>query len=174
MFERIFASLHAVRKSGRGWTARCPAHEDRRSSLSVAISDDGSHLLVYCFAGCRPEEIARALGMEVKDFFADQQHHHTDTIDPAARTAARPTLMAARYLALNDERRKDERRAPYRELHAESEAFRAVQRTVSEARVVMTALGECDLAWDVLARAAALETESYAALEREEERVERE
>ena len=39
------------RRSGRGWTARCPAHDDRDPSLSISISQEGK-TLVHCHAGC--------------------------------------------------------------------------------------------------------------------------
>jgi putative DNA primase/helicase len=49
------------RRSGHGWVARCPAHDDRDPSLSIA---DGSHgqLLLRCFAGCGWSAIRDALG----------------------------------------------------------------------------------------------------------------
>ena len=39
------------RKSGRGWSARCPAHDDSKPSLSLTDSDNG-RVLIYCHAGC--------------------------------------------------------------------------------------------------------------------------
>jgi hypothetical protein len=39
--EAILARLQAVRRSGRGWVAHCPAHEDRSPSLSVREGWDG-------------------------------------------------------------------------------------------------------------------------------------
>jgi hypothetical protein len=69
--ERLLARLKRVRKSGKGWAAFCPAHDDRSPSLSIAEGDDG-RALVHCFAGCRGEEIARAVGLEVRDLFPDR------------------------------------------------------------------------------------------------------
>jgi hypothetical protein len=48
------------RRSGRGWMARCPAHNDRQPSLSIADGADG-RLLLYCFAGCSWLAIQAAL-----------------------------------------------------------------------------------------------------------------
>jgi hypothetical protein len=31
----LLARLKGVRRSGEGWTAKCPAHEDRQNSLSI-------------------------------------------------------------------------------------------------------------------------------------------
>jgi putative DNA primase/helicase len=45
----LLARLTGVEPSGDGWTARCPAHEDRHNSLSVHHRD--GHWLVKCHAG---------------------------------------------------------------------------------------------------------------------------
>lgn len=47
-------------RNRRGWLARCPSHEDRHASLSLANTPDGK-LLAYCFAGCSWAEIREAL-----------------------------------------------------------------------------------------------------------------
>jgi putative DNA primase/helicase len=48
------------RKAGSGWTARCPAHEDRTPSLSIRDSNDGK-VLVRCHAGCDQEQVIATL-----------------------------------------------------------------------------------------------------------------
>jgi hypothetical protein len=48
------------RKAGPGWTARCPAHDDRTPSLSISDSDDGK-VLVRCHAGCEQERVIASL-----------------------------------------------------------------------------------------------------------------
>ena len=48
------------RKAGGGWTARCPAHDDRTPSLSIRDADDGK-VLVRCHAGCDQERVIAAL-----------------------------------------------------------------------------------------------------------------
>jgi hypothetical protein len=47
------------RKSGAGYVARCPAHDDRTPSLSLRDGPNG--LLVHCFAGCEPRDVFEAL-----------------------------------------------------------------------------------------------------------------
>src|SRR5262249_26957275 len=47
------------RKAGGGWTARCPAHDDRNPSLS--IRDANGKVLVRCHAGCDQERVIAAL-----------------------------------------------------------------------------------------------------------------
>jgi len=56
------------RKAGSGWSARCPAHDDRTPSLSLRDSGDGK-VLVRCHAGCDQDEViahlkARGLWMQ--------------------------------------------------------------------------------------------------------------
>jgi putative DNA primase/helicase len=64
--EALLARLDRVRRSGDGWMARCPAHEDTTPSLSLAVGESGRPL-VHCFAGCTPDAILRALGLTTAD-----------------------------------------------------------------------------------------------------------
>jgi hypothetical protein len=48
------------RKSGRGWSARCPAHDDSKPSLSLTDSDNG-RVLIYCHAGCDQNTVINEL-----------------------------------------------------------------------------------------------------------------
>ena len=66
----VLDRLERVRRSGGGWVARCPAHEDRSPSLSVREGADG-RVLVYCHAGCRTEDVVAAIGLSMRDLFAD-------------------------------------------------------------------------------------------------------
>ncbi len=49
------------RRSGDGWIARCPAHDDRTPSLSCSVRN--GRLLLYCHAGCSFVSILGALGL---------------------------------------------------------------------------------------------------------------
>jgi RecA-family ATPase len=62
--------LDGVRAIQGGWTARCPAHEDQRQSLSVSEGDDG-RVLLKCHAGCEFADIVRALELAPRDLFPD-------------------------------------------------------------------------------------------------------
>lgn len=68
--DRVCSRLERVRKSGSGWTARCPAHEDGSPSLSIGEGDDG-RVLLRCHAGCTTEAIVAAIGLELRDLFAE-------------------------------------------------------------------------------------------------------
>jgi putative DNA primase/helicase len=65
----IIDLLRGAHRNGSGWTARCPAHEDRNPSLSVDERD--GKILLHCHAGCTLGAICAALGIEVRDLFAD-------------------------------------------------------------------------------------------------------
>jgi hypothetical protein len=54
------ATALGARRSGRGWTARCPAHADRTPSLSISEGVDGK-VLVKCHAGCEQDAVIDAL-----------------------------------------------------------------------------------------------------------------
>lgn len=47
-------------KSGTQWIACCPAHHDRKPSLSICDADDGK-VLVRCHAGCEQARVIAAL-----------------------------------------------------------------------------------------------------------------
>ena len=64
--ERLLAKLPDAKQAGKGWSARCPAHEDRRASLSIGEGEDG-WALVKCHAGCKPDAICAAVGLRVVD-----------------------------------------------------------------------------------------------------------
>ena len=66
--ERLLDALeaHGCKPKQAGpdqWTALCPAHEDRKPSLSVAEGDDCA--LVRCHAGCETEAVLAAVGLTI-------------------------------------------------------------------------------------------------------------
>jgi hypothetical protein len=65
----VLDRLAGVRRSGSGWVARCPAHDDRRPSLSIAEGEDG-RVLLYCHAGCATRDVVAAMGLRMADLFA--------------------------------------------------------------------------------------------------------
>lgn len=73
--EILLSNLDKVRKTGaETWLACCPAHADRRASLSIRETADGC-VLVHCFAGCSVHEVVAAAGVEISDLFPPRQHH---------------------------------------------------------------------------------------------------
>jgi 5S rRNA maturation endonuclease (ribonuclease M5) len=71
--DELLGRLEGVkRQSGGGFIARCPAHEDRKQSLSVGEGDDG-RVLLTCFAGCEPAKVCEALGLTLADLFPPKE-----------------------------------------------------------------------------------------------------
>ncbi len=68
---RILALLDGVKRTSGGWTARCPAHDDRIPSLSVGRGD-GGRVLLKCFAGCSITDIIARLALSWSDLFRDR------------------------------------------------------------------------------------------------------
>lgn len=69
------------------WEARCPAHDDRHASLSVAQGRQG--VVAHCHAGCAIENIARAIGLDVADLF----DRDPEPAAPAPKQEAKPLQM---------------------------------------------------------------------------------
>ena len=66
--ERTLRGLHHVKQRSRGWTARCPAHDDNRNSLSIG-QGKGGRVLLHCHAGCEVRAIVEAMGLRMADLF---------------------------------------------------------------------------------------------------------
>ena len=64
--DQVLAKLPSARRSGKGWQACCPAHNDRRPSLSIGEHPDG-RAWVKCHAGCPRDKVLAALGLTGDD-----------------------------------------------------------------------------------------------------------
>jgi len=64
--ERILEKLPDPKRAGKGWSACCPAHGDRRASLSISQGDNGGAVL-HCHAGCEPAAVVAAIGLTLAD-----------------------------------------------------------------------------------------------------------
>lgn len=62
----IVSRLNKVKKSGNGYTALCPCHDDTKNSLSVSQGEDG-HILISCFTGCSFNDIIKSMGLNSSD-----------------------------------------------------------------------------------------------------------
>lgn len=69
---RVIAALEShdckPKKSGDGWQSKCPAHDDRKASLSVGEGSEGKAIL-HCHAGCRLDDVISALNLEKQNLF---------------------------------------------------------------------------------------------------------
>ena len=64
--ERVLSRLQGVKPTDSGWQALCPAHDDRKASLTVSLGDDG-RILLYCHAGCDFEKVRAATGLTLEE-----------------------------------------------------------------------------------------------------------
>ena len=64
----ILDKFDNVRATPTGWTARCPAHHDRKNSLSLGIGDDGA-VLVHCHVGCDTGMVLYHKGLRFQDLY---------------------------------------------------------------------------------------------------------
>ena len=103
--EELLSRLKKVRRGGSGWHACCPAHDDRKQSLSVSVGHDG-RILMKCFAGCGVVQICQSLGVKLADLFtgdyrtSGSSHRRRDDGgrgDPAwkGHPAVRPTAISS-------------------------------------------------------------------------------
>lgn len=58
--QEISAALGGRPAGEDKWKARCPAHEDKNPSLSIAESPSGK-VLLKCWSGCTQDQVIRAL-----------------------------------------------------------------------------------------------------------------
>lgn len=71
--HKLLSLLHQVKQTGPGrWIARCPAHEDRRPSMSIRELDDG-RVLIHDFSGCSTSDVLAAVGLTLEDLFPERQ-----------------------------------------------------------------------------------------------------
>jgi hypothetical protein len=56
------------KKSGNGYSFKCPAHEDRQASAAIYIKQDS--VAFKCFAGCSTDEFCAAIGITKADLQA--------------------------------------------------------------------------------------------------------
>ncbi len=95
----ILERFEGVRQSGAGWTARCPAHNDKQNSLSIHHRD--GKWLLKCHAGCHIHQITAAMGLNVSDLFDDGAGKRVFNPSNNRTTAqpSRPGLTLEEYAA---------------------------------------------------------------------------
>jgi len=91
--SRVLARLEesGCRHLGRNgaWRSRCPAHDDRRPSLSLAEAEDG-RVLIKCHAGCATEAVLERLGLTWRELFPEHGHGNGHRERPARPPATDP------------------------------------------------------------------------------------
>ncbi len=97
---RVLDALYQVtgtqpQRNGRGWSSRCPGHDDRRPSLSISEGRDGC-VLLKCHAGCTLDAICDALGIKKFELFPGRGDGCTRT------TKASPNRGAITFATADD------------------------------------------------------------------------
>ncbi len=99
--ELVLSKLPGAKPVGNAWQARCPAHEDRKPSLTVS-EGDGGRALVRCHAGCSFEAVVAAIGLIASDLMPAR-----DT--PTPRRNGKPKPNTPTYSTANEAVAKLER-----------------------------------------------------------------
>jgi hypothetical protein len=68
-----------AKKTGTGWAAKCPGHQDKNASLAISEGDDGRTLL-HCHAGCDFSAVVSAAGLKPADLFPAKPSNTRETI----------------------------------------------------------------------------------------------
>jgi predicted protein tyrosine phosphatase len=90
-YQKVLSSLSDVKQSGDKAMAKCPAHDDGSSSLSIKHLDNGK-VLIHCFAGCSGEEILSAAGLSWSDIYPE------DGYKPLASKLTLEEIKSAQFL----------------------------------------------------------------------------
>jgi hypothetical protein len=83
--DDLLSRLEGVLRTGADrWMAKCPSHEDKRASLSIRETGDGT-VLINCFAGCGAADVVASVGLEFDALFPPKPLEH-------ARALPRPVF----------------------------------------------------------------------------------
>lgn len=78
--ELVLPKLDGVKKSGPGFTARCPAHDDHKPSLSLSYGTT-QPVLLTCQVGCRRDDILAAINLTWEDICKPREENHRSNDD---------------------------------------------------------------------------------------------
>ena len=87
LINNLLDKLPDASRSGAGWKARCPAHDDRNPSLSIHEAENGN-VLLKCHAGCTTPAVVRAIGLKMADLMAG------DSLPPPRNRGDQPLVAA--------------------------------------------------------------------------------
>lgn len=107
--EVLLSKLPSAKKAGSGWAARCPAHEDRKASLSVSAGEDGT-ALVKCHAGCDTSVVLAAVELTMSDLFPTRSNP-TPSFNGKAHKPSGKTFPTANKAVAELERQHGKRSA---------------------------------------------------------------
>ncbi len=70
--QSFLSHFQSVTGAGTTYMAKCPAHEDKQSSLSIALGRDGG-IVLHCHAGCATEAILDRIGVEMRELMPPEK-----------------------------------------------------------------------------------------------------
>lgn len=95
--DALIGCLTGVKQTGRSrWIAKCPAHEDRRASLSVRELEDG-RVLLHDFGGCSTDAVLASVGLEMAALFPERLPEGLHATSRAPRIPASDILRAVAH-----------------------------------------------------------------------------
>lgn len=137
MLSNVLSRFPDARQRGNHWHARCPAHDDRRPSLTLSPGRDG-RVLIKCHAGCELPNVLRAAGLASEDI-GPERRSRRDVLSTFAYTDEHGHTLyeVVRYAPKDFRQRRpdgaggwswrldDVRRVPYRlhELKGRADVF---------------------------------------------------
>ena len=68
--DLLLSRFEGVRKSGKQYQCKCPAHEDRTASLTITEKEP-DHIYLNCFAGCETIDVLMSVGLGWDALFPD-------------------------------------------------------------------------------------------------------
>ena len=97
--DGLLSKLDGVKETRPGkWRARCPAHEGKSLSLSIAEADSGAALL-HCFSGCGAIEVLAAVGLQLPDLYPKDSVIQSRRYDRTLRKDCRARLFQLAHSA---------------------------------------------------------------------------
>ena len=78
-----------AKRSGDGWKAKCPNHDDREPSISISEGADG-RALIKCHAGCQTNDILAAIDLKPRDLFVSGKNDSVPKQRPPQKSNAQP------------------------------------------------------------------------------------
>lgn len=95
--SELLHRLTDVSGSPPQYSAKCPAHDDKKASLSIKEAEDGK-ILLHCHAHCTLEAICEALGITKRDIMGNSQAQtYKKTTAKQAFSSSAPKKEVARY-----------------------------------------------------------------------------
>ena len=71
-FVEFISCFDVKTKRGDQYQCTCPAHDDKKASLSIMYDRKDNKALLYCHAGCNYEAVLSSIGMTKSDPFFDK------------------------------------------------------------------------------------------------------